>query len=138
MTGMESDPCIESIVRSLRPEGIRIVSTLTSYIGDLSDYHSARLDRRPYLFLTCGRWEHYHCESDTPEKLNYEKIGSILDLVVDTVVRADRETMSGPFEGNETLATELELMNQIFGPDLLLTSRSDVDHLVQSLVGAGV
>ena len=143
LTGMESDPCLESIVNSLRPDGIRIAPTLTSYIGDLSDYHSARLDRRPYLFLSCGHWEHYHEESDTPEKLNYDKIAAILDLVVDTIVQADRESMAGPFEGYATLDTEIQFMSRVFGPILAqfgstLKTRGDVDQLVRYLLSAGL
>lgn len=143
ITGMESDPALDSIVQHLRPEGIRFVPTLTSYIGDLSDYHSVRLDRRPYLFLSCGHWEHYHRASDTPDKLNYDKIGSILHLVVDVCVQAERNAMTGPFEGYDTLATEIEFMNRAFGPVLsqfgwALEKRSDVDQLVQFLLSAGL
>src|SRR5262249_44536347 len=36
----------------------------------------------PYLFLTCGRWEHYHQRSDTPDRLNYEKMGRIRDYLI--------------------------------------------------------
>src|SRR6185295_15106831 len=30
----------------------------------------------PFLFLTCGRWRHYHTPADTPEKLDYDKIAA--------------------------------------------------------------
>ena len=33
---------------------------LNRYVGDLSDHHVFRVNKRPYLFLTCARWEHYH------------------------------------------------------------------------------
>ncbi len=143
VTGMESDPCLERVFKSLRPGGIRVVPTLTSYIGDLSDYHSARLDQRPYLFLSCGHWEHYHEESDTPDKLNYDKIASILDLVVDTLALADVELMVGPFEGYETTATEIAFLTRAFEPvleqlNLPLQRRCDVDEFVRFLLSSGL
>lgn len=143
LTGMESDPCLETIVQELRPQGIRITPTLTSYIGDLSDYHAARVARRPYLFLSCGHWEHYHEVTDTPEKLNYHKIHSILKLVVETLVAADQKSMAGPFEEYDTLATEIRFMEAAFGPliaqlGMTLETRSDLDHLVKYLLNAGL
>jgi len=39
----------------------------------------------PYLFLSCGRWQHYHEESDTPDKLNYSKMARITDYTVSLV-----------------------------------------------------
>ncbi len=143
ITGMESDPGLEPVIQALRPDGIRFVPTLTSYIGDLSDYHSTRLDRRPYLFLSCGHWEHYHEVSDTPDKLNYDKIAAILQLVVDACTEAARRRLSGPFEGYETLATEIRFMSQAFGPvisqlGLTLEERTDVDQLVRFLLVSGL
>jgi Zn-dependent M28 family amino/carboxypeptidase len=40
----------------------------------LSDYYAFELERVPFLFLTSGRWKHYHTVTDTPEKLDYAKI----------------------------------------------------------------
>ena len=36
----------------------------------------------PYLFLTCGRWQHYHQPTDTPDRLDYAKMGRIRDYLV--------------------------------------------------------
>ncbi|MEZ6185416.1 MAG: M28 family peptidase [Planctomycetota bacterium] len=43
-------------------------------IPALSDYYAFDKAGIPHLFLTCGRWEHYHQVTDTPEKLDYPKI----------------------------------------------------------------
>ena len=140
MTGMESDPGFEPVFRSVEPEGIRIVPALTRYIGDLSDYHAFRIDRRPYLFFSCGRWEHYHATTDTPDRLNYEKMAALSKHLTALVVRLDSTLLSGPFEGYDTTATEIEYMSRHMRPTLEslgieLTSREDVDALVGRLLG---
>jgi len=144
LTGMESDPGLESIVKDNRKtQGIRLVPTLNSYIGDLSDHHAFRLDRRPYLFFSCGHWEHYHQTTDTPEKLNYSKMISIRDFLIATIRQADASPLDGPFEGYNTTPTEIEFMKEAFEPYLQelgiqLTSRPEVDKLVQSLLSMGL
>ncbi|MCA8921313.1 MAG: M28 family peptidase, partial [Planctomycetes bacterium] len=42
----------------------------------LSDYYAFDQAGIPTLFLTCGRWEHYHQVTDTPEKLDYPKVAA--------------------------------------------------------------
>ena len=144
LTGMESDPGLESIVIDNRKtQGIRVVPTLNSYIGDLSDHHAFRLDKRPYLFLSCGHWEHYHQATDTPEKLNYSKMASIRDFMIAAIRQADAAPLDGPFEGYDTTPTEIEFMKEVFEPYLQqfgmqLNSRSDVDKLVLTLLSMGL
>jgi hypothetical protein len=57
---MESDPALEATILGLpRRDGVRSVTALNSYVGDMSDHHVFRLSRLPYLFLTCwttARW----------------------------------------------------------------------------------
>ncbi len=82
ITGMESDPVLETIVKEWEPiRTIRRVPILNTYVGDLSDHYVFRINRRPYLLLTCGRWEHYHSSTDTPDRLNYTKINAIADYI---------------------------------------------------------
>jgi Zn-dependent M28 family amino/carboxypeptidase len=45
-------------------------------IPPLSDYLAFWQARVPFAFLTCGRWQHYHALSDTPEKLDYAKMAA--------------------------------------------------------------
>ena len=33
--------------------------------------------KRSIQFLSCGHWEHYHQETDTPDRLNYQKMANI-------------------------------------------------------------
>ncbi len=52
----------------------------------LSDYHPFQLRQVPFLFLTCGRWRHYHQVTDTPDRLDYPKMAAIASWV-EAVVR---------------------------------------------------
>jgi Peptidase family M28 len=52
-------------------------------IPDMSDYHAFRLAQVPVLFLTCGRWEHYHEVTDTPDRLDYPKIAATADFLAE-------------------------------------------------------
>lgn len=40
----------------------------------LSDYYAFRSAGVPVLFLTCGRWQHYHQPTDTPDRLDLIKV----------------------------------------------------------------
>ncbi len=144
LTGMESDPGLAAVVKDCHEtKGIRVVATLNRYVGDLSDHHAFRLDRRPYLFLSCGHWEHYHAPTDTAEKLNYSKMRSIRDFVTKAMAKADTSSLDGPFESYDSTPTEVSLMKIALGPHLArlginLEGRSDVDKLVAALLSMGL
>ena len=51
-----------------------------NYIIDpMSDYYAFMRADIPFLFYSCGRSEHYHAATDTPEKLDYDKMASFAD-----------------------------------------------------------
>jgi len=137
VTGMESDPELAEVVKACEPtSGLRTIPTLNRYIGDLSDHHVFRVNRRPYLFLSCGRWPHYHQPSDTPEKLNYAKMAAIVAYVDSLAAEASQHEFVGPFEGYDTIDTELYFLRQTVGPFLEALgfeprSREDLDVMVQ-------
>jgi Zn-dependent M28 family amino/carboxypeptidase len=64
-------------------------------IPPLSDYWAFWERRRPFLFLTAGRWRHYHAPSDTPEKLDYPKMAATARWL-ERFVRAVCEDDGGP------------------------------------------
>jgi hypothetical protein len=113
ITGMESDPGL--VFDDLEPAGVRVHPALNRYVGDLSDHHVFRTQQRPYLFLSCGRWEHYHAPTDTPDRLNYEKMAAIAALSQTLVRRAAAAELSGPFDAGETLPLELRAIRRHFG-----------------------
>ncbi len=142
VTGMESDPGLEPVMRATsQAPGLRPVALPTRYIGDLSDYHAFRLDRRPYLFLTCARWEHYHARTDTPDKLDYEKMAAMVDYVASLAAEVAKQALEGPFEGYDTTPTEVELLRRNMGAALgrlgiEITERKDIDLMVKTVMSA--
>lgn len=141
LTGMESDPDLAVILERCSPgHGIRTVASLNRYVGDMSDHHVFRLNRRPYLFLTCGRWAHYHRASDTPEKLNYQKMAAIAEYLTELSVAVAAAPLDGPFEGYDSTAAELHSMRSAIGPfarklGITLATRQDIERVVAQLMG---
>lgn len=131
VTGMESDP---ELVLDLQQPGVRVQPVLNRYVGDLSDHHVFRTHARPFLFLSCGRWEHYHARTDTPDRLNYEKMAAIAQIAEGMIRRADAAQLAGPFDGGDTLALELATIERHFGallgPAAKLGSRAGIDRFV--------
>ncbi len=141
VTGVESDPALEPIFRGAAGRAsVCPLPTLTRYIGDMSDYHCFRIDRRPYLFLSCAQWEHYHAVTDTPEKLNYHKMAGIAELLTDLTREVAATELNGPFEGSDTTAMEVAHFNAAARPLLdqfgfTLETREDMDRLAELLTG---
>ena len=84
-------------------------------MADLSDHHVFRVNERPYLFLSCGRWQHYHRRTDTPEKLNYDKMAAIAALTRTLVERTAATPLDGPFDTGDTLDLEVAAIRAHFG-----------------------
>jgi hypothetical protein len=87
-TGAESHPDIPRILKDVEvPEGMKLIATLNRYVGDMSDHAVFRRNGVPYLFLSCGHWEHYHQSTDIPDRLNYRKMAAIA-VYAESVCRA--------------------------------------------------
>ena len=125
-----------------------MIAALNDYAGDVSDHHIFRINDVPYLFLSCGRWEHYHMPSDTPDKLNYGKMARILECLVHLVrAMCDRElTKATP---TDTVGLEIKLIEAAIGPlglPLLkqavgldkFETREDLDQFANALMSAGL
>ena len=61
-------------------------------IPPLSDYAAFWTRAVPFVFLTCGRWQHYHTPEDTPDKLDYGKMAALARWLQ----RWTRETCARP------------------------------------------
>jgi len=78
-------------------------------VGDMSDHHAFRLRDVPYLFLSCGRWAHYHMETDTPDRLAWAKMAMIRDYVVALAgALADAQLAVPAVDTTETEIRDLE------------------------------
>jgi Zn-dependent M28 family amino/carboxypeptidase len=89
-------------------------------IPPLSDYEPFRRAGVPFVFLTCGRWRHYHTVTDTPDRLDYVKLAGVAGFV-EKVVRLSfaRETPPVPVYDDDardhagTVATLLALAQDL-------------------------
>ncbi|NUM53557.1 MAG: M28 family peptidase [Candidatus Hydrogenedentes bacterium] len=138
--GMESDRDLANVIQKTQPpDSLRVAAVPNHYIGDMSDHHVFRIHQRPYLFFSCGQWEHLHLPSDTPEKLNYEKMKRMSEYLVEIVAAVCAEPLAGPFEGYDSAPHELAIMNRVAGPlaaemGMPLDTRDDLQRFVEALV----
>jgi Zn-dependent M28 family amino/carboxypeptidase len=74
--GAETSEGTAALVDSQSSAGLVVRRAGINVLPPLSDYHPFQRRGVPFLFLTGGRWRHYHTPEDTPEKLSYEKIAA--------------------------------------------------------------
>lgn len=139
ITGMESDAGLAEVIRDTRAKGLKPLPTLNAYVGDLSDHHVFRTNKRPYLFLTCAHSPDYHRPTDTPDKLNYEKMAAIRTYLLALTERIDQTPLEGPFEGYDSAPVEVAFMKRNMGPilemfGLPVESREDIERIARLFV----
>ena len=79
-------------------------------IGSMSDYDAFMNASIPFLFYTMGRSEHYHAPTDTPDRLDYDKMAAfaahLTDLVTALANRPDTPVfMPDGFDDAATVGT---------------------------------
>jgi hypothetical protein len=88
--------------------GVAIRRADAQIIPPLSDYAAFWSRGVPFLFLTSGRWQHYHTPEDTPDKLDYDKMAAtarwLERFVRETCARPEDRIESRP-EGRDDAAT---------------------------------
>lgn len=150
ITGAESAPEFPDFFKAIgTPKGLRVINALNSYVGDMSDHGVFRRNGIPYLFLSCGRWQHYHQETDTPDKLNYHKMEYILKyLLTLTAKMATTNLTPNINENRNTVELECNSFKNAFSPftSMLLkliglddvATRSDIDKIASFLMSKGL
>jgi hypothetical protein len=141
ITGMESNPSFEPVINGTTPDsGIRVVTALNRYVGDMSDHHVFRAHGEAYLFFSCGHWQHYHKPTDTPEKLNISKMEALSAYVRKLLIACDKAEFPKGSPEYDTTATDLKFMNANLGQVLKrvgsgpLQNREDIDKAVRALM----
>ena len=76
-------------VEKASTEALPVLPVRNDRVGDLSDHHAFRVRGVPFLFLSCGWWEHYHKQTDSFEKLNLGKMRNIAEALVALVRQFD-------------------------------------------------
>lgn len=152
ITGTESHPELQEVIQEAgEADGLKIVPTLNRYVGDMSDHGVFRENGVPYFFLSCGHWAHYHQRTDTPDRLNYQKMERITRQVCALLASLDAQPLKrsgGKERICDTLDLEIASMRRSFGPlwSLLLKragltdigSRKDMDKMVSSILALGL
>jgi Zn-dependent M28 family amino/carboxypeptidase len=119
--GAERSTGTAAVVDGIQVPGVSLQRLDAEVIPPLSDYLAFWRQQVPFLFLTCGRWQHYHTPQDTPEKLDYPKMAAAAEWlaryvyatsqrpgsVAFTDVRDDRSTL----QSLTRLATALEAVS---------------------------
>lgn len=140
--GMETDYGLGEVIKdcSAGPY-IRVLPTLSRYVGDMSDHHVFRVNEVPYLFLSCGTWEHYHRPTDTPENLNYGKIEAISSYLSVIASAIAMKQLAGPFEGYDSTDIELDYIRSVISPVMAqmgspigIKDRRDIDLLANRIM----
>jgi hypothetical protein len=150
MTGAESAPEMQHIVSCTKNvSGLRVINTLNSYVGDMSDHGIFRTNGKPFLFFSCGRWQHYHQSSDTPDKLNYKKMENILRYLLKLSVEISKvKFIAGTPRITDTAKLEADSLKKAFSPltPIILKSigldkletRDDLDYIASLLMSTGL
>ncbi len=150
MTGAESHPDLANLVDSVHvPRRLRLIAALNEYVGDMSDHGVFRANGVPYLFFSCGRWRHYHVDTDTPEKLNYTKMARMTKYLVATTEALAAEELAPHRDGPvDTADFEIRRIKKACGvalPYVLkllgvekLETRADISTLAGRLMGMGL
>jgi hypothetical protein len=111
LLGAERSRGTKAIVERARDRapGVVLRRLASDVVPALSDYYAFEKEEVPFLFFTCGRWEHYHTPSDTPEKLDYPKIIATADyleaLILELSQRPEQrvEYQTSPRDDDATL-----------------------------------
>lgn len=107
----------EVVDRIARAEpGVVVRRADVDIVPPLSDYEPFQRREVPFLFLTSGRWRHYHTPEDTPEKLDYPK----MEATARWLERYVRDTCARP---------EPQIAFQSWSADDAATLRSVIDVL---------
>ena len=119
---------------SAATEGVRVRRIGSDVIPPLSDYYAFEEAEVPFLFLTCGRWKHYHTVTDTPEKLDYRKMIASADFLSALIVelsRAEAPRFEAEARDDRASLSTLREVGELMRP--LISQISAVEPLLESL-----
>lgn len=146
--GSESHLELPAIIEhaTSKSKGLRVIPTLTRYIGDRSDYHAFRKAGQPYLFISKGWGKHSHKPEDTVDWINFNRVERIQSLVLEMLELLDNATMAENRTPEDPFPCEIRMMRKAIGwplPLILgclgfyrfaLRSRIDIDSLMDRVL----
>ncbi|MEY4941126.1 MAG: hypothetical protein RIQ93_2861 [Verrucomicrobiota bacterium] len=142
--GAESHAALADLVcATTKTKTLSVIAASNHYLPDMSDHYAFRHAGVPFLFLSCGQWEHYHQPTDTPDRLNYRKMSAICELTCQLVQGCTGlELAPTSATGDLTAELEADSIRRAFGPLLRLAGiqtmerRADVDRFAAFLLRA--
>lgn len=117
--GCESHPELAALVARHADTYLPVVSVPHRYMPEMSDHAAFHRAGHPFLFLTCGQWEHYHMPTDVPEALDYDKMARIADLVEALLRDLGSRPPLGRAEPHDTAALDYERLARVIGAEAL-------------------
>jgi hypothetical protein len=81
--GSEHAPLLKAMLDDIgAPEGLEAARLGVDLIGTRSDYGPFRDQKVPFLFFSTGEHPDYHTPRDTPERIDYDKVARVSNLVL--------------------------------------------------------
>jgi Peptidase family M28 len=112
--GSETSPHLRKVVEEMKPEkGLTVGRLGADLIGTRSDYGPFRDRKVPFLFFSTGQHPDYHKPTDTPEKIDYEKVRRISCLMRDTVKRLANDHDVPAWGPKDGLSLDVEEMRTV-------------------------
>ncbi len=97
--GSETSPQLRKLVEEVkRPDGLKVGRLGADLIGTRSDYGPFRDRRVPFLFFSTGQHPDYHRPTDTPDRIDYEKLRRISLWINDLTWRLATDTETPAWE----------------------------------------
>nr|MDO8083197.1 M28 family peptidase [Candidatus Sigynarchaeum springense] len=110
---------------------IRIFCTSNDRVGDMSDHHVFHLYGRPFIFLSCGRNQHYHQSTDSIENLDLPKAAAIASFLASLMATcADDREFSIDMCGRTFREKEAAGLSRLLGRQVGI---SEAESIIQSL-----
>ncbi len=116
--GSEHSRQLREILDSVRPaNGLQLARVAASTVGTRSDYGPFRDRHVPFLFFTTGEHPDYHTPNDRPERLDYDQLAAVCDLVRQVVLEAATRPDAPQWSPTEEdlAANELRLLKRVTG-----------------------
>lgn len=87
--GAETGTGLTPLLKKISPpRGLEMARLGADLVGTRSDYGPFRDEHVPFLFFSTGEHPDYHTPRDTPDRLNYDKLALISDVILEIVRRA--------------------------------------------------
>ncbi len=84
--GSERAPELRTVLQRVgSPRGLQVERLCTDLVGTRSDYGPFRDRRIPFLFFSTGEHPDYHTPQDTADRIDYEQLARISNLVLKIV-----------------------------------------------------